>query len=610
LKLFSDLGITCISQGTYNDPKNLGADAARPTLDLPYFPDLNPLAKLDWVEHVDVIPEKLIDWCDVIYILGISKWLPVNWDGIRHKKVVWRSIGQSDKATEELLTRYVKDGLRVVRYSPMEEIIPSYAGADSVIRFYKDETEYKGWNGQRNEVVTVAQSMKARDDYLRFRVFETATRGLPRRLYGKNNSDAGLLWGGQLSYEELKQVYRDNRVFFYTCTRPAPYTMGFMEAWMCFPGDVKVSTDGALRAYHRPFTGQLVDIETERGFRVTATPEHPFLTPDGWTEARHINDGSVLYAASDGWHQDVDERAISDIVSEVHDGLGGDCRAPYGAHQARSSSEDERPRLEEAVQDHPPNEGHPALRTKPRLLGGSDRRGGYRDNTQVVWPQDQDQVLRPRLHLEHIHASPYAPQGHDTSFGYLPRRTTQQQGWPSGPQGSHLLQALQAARTSSGGQEDADERPLALDRESPGELDLRRLLGARDGTRSGYTMVEPERVSKVSTRPAPPGTLVYNIGTRTGTYVANGIFVHNSGIPVVAIGAALAGFYVETPWLIENGTSGIVADSIYELHEWCRVLLEDEKKARRIGEAGRNAAIRNFGYPKIKEQWRRFFDSL
>jgi len=123
-------------------------------------------------------------------------------------------------------------------------------------------------------------------------------------------------------------------------------------------------------------------------------------------------------------------------------------------------------------------------------------------------------------------------------------------------------------------------------------------------------MVEPERVSKVSTRPAPPGTLVYNIGTRTGTYVANGIFVHNSGIPVVAIGAALAGFYVETPWLIENGTSGIVADSIYELHEWCRVLLEDEKKARRIGEAGRNAAIRYFGDPKIKEQWRRFFDSL
>ena len=31
LCLFTELGHTCISQGTYNDPEHLGADVARPT---------------------------------------------------------------------------------------------------------------------------------------------------------------------------------------------------------------------------------------------------------------------------------------------------------------------------------------------------------------------------------------------------------------------------------------------------------------------------------------------------------------------------------------------------------------------------------------------------
>ncbi len=315
LKCFTDLGHTCISQGTYNNPSELGGDAARPNLPLPYFPDLNPLAKLEWVTRVDQIPTKLIDWCDAIYILGIERWLPVNWERIRHKKVIFRSIGQSVQHTESVLASYKPQGLKVVRYSPLEKMIPGYCGQDALIRFYKDEEEYKGWTGHNRQVISVAQAMKHRNDFLRFDVFDYSTRGLPRKLYGKSNEDAGDLWGGELSYEQLKAVYRDNRVFFYTCTKPAPYTMGFMEAWM-------------------------------------------------------------------------------------------------------------------------------------------------------------------------------------------------------------------------------------------------------------------------------------------------------TGTPVVAIGAALAGYYVETPWLVENGKTGFVADSMFELHEWCRLLLEDPALATTIGNAGREAAIKHFGYPKIKAQWKEFFESI
>ena len=135
--------------------------------------------------------------------------------------------------TEKVLAQYKPQGLKIVRYSPFEWKIPSFSGADATIRFYKDPDEYKDWTGEKKQVITVSQAMKKRDDCLKFTLFEACTRGLPRKLYGFSNEDVDKeLSGGPLSYEELKQTLRENRVYFYTCTFPAPYTMGFQEAFM------------------------------------------------------------------------------------------------------------------------------------------------------------------------------------------------------------------------------------------------------------------------------------------------------------------------------------------------------------------------------------------
>jgi len=227
--LFTELGHEVISQGAYRDPRN-PSDKSRPPIPEAYYNE--ELARLAPAKWGSLIPRKLIDWCDVVYILGIERWLPPNWERFKHKHVVWRSIGQSTEHTERVLARYRREGLKIVRYSPYERTIPGYVGGDALIRFYKDPDEYKDWNGRVRQVITVAQSMKKRDQFLKFHVFEKVTRGFPRRLYGHANDDVGDLWGGSLSYEGLKRVYRDNRVFLYTCTYPAPYTMAFMEAWM------------------------------------------------------------------------------------------------------------------------------------------------------------------------------------------------------------------------------------------------------------------------------------------------------------------------------------------------------------------------------------------
>jgi len=234
IKLFSELGHEIVAMGAYNNPSNPG-DNSRPALpEIYYNPEMAKFAAtMVWnYERTSVIPDELINWCDAIYILGIQIWLPFNWERIKKKIVIFRSIGQSIQTTENVLRKYRREGLKIVRYSPLETRIPSYAGEDAMIRFYKDEEEYKDWNGKVEKVITVAQSMKTRTRAMHFDLFEKATGGLPRTLYGTGNENVGELWGGKLTYEQLKQAYRDNRVFFYTGTHPAQYTMTFQEAFM------------------------------------------------------------------------------------------------------------------------------------------------------------------------------------------------------------------------------------------------------------------------------------------------------------------------------------------------------------------------------------------
>ncbi|WP_147275011.1 hypothetical protein [Paenibacillus prosopidis] len=85
-----------------------------------------------------------------------------NWEKIKHKRVIWRSIGQSFASVEQVLQPYRNQGLEIVWYSPIERMIPGYIGEDAVIRFYKDPAEYHGWVGNKNQIMALNQSMRER----------------------------------------------------------------------------------------------------------------------------------------------------------------------------------------------------------------------------------------------------------------------------------------------------------------------------------------------------------------------------------------------------------------------------------------------------------------
>jgi len=151
---------------------------------------------------------------------------------MRHKRVIWRTIGQSIAQTEAQLRPYRADGLEIVRYSPMERNIPGYIGEDALIRFFKDPDIYTGWTGEKAQIITIAQQMKMRAAACSYDFFEKTTRRFPRKLIGPGSEKVGD-WGlGRIPYEQLLEELRQSRAYFYTGTHPASYTLNFIEAWM------------------------------------------------------------------------------------------------------------------------------------------------------------------------------------------------------------------------------------------------------------------------------------------------------------------------------------------------------------------------------------------
>ena len=247
LKLLSGLGYDVFSIGGYINP---GAphDPKRPALpDVPYHPELQAvvdgLGTDDNLRHAkEHIPDAILDWADVVICHHYEHtWLVPDWQRLRSKRVIWRTVGQSVEGNERLMAPLRKDGLEIVRYSPKERNIPGYAGEDALIRFYKDPDEYGGWVGDWPAVINITQHLAQRHPYTNYEFWDQATEGLP---VGMRN-DPALPWRmplgpgseaiggpGELAYDEMLAWLRRARAYLYTGTQPASYTLGLIEAMM------------------------------------------------------------------------------------------------------------------------------------------------------------------------------------------------------------------------------------------------------------------------------------------------------------------------------------------------------------------------------------------
>ena len=81
------------------------------------------------------------------------------------------------------------------------------------------------------DVINFAQSAEQRGEFCNYATFEAATRPFPRALFGPENHQPGFGMG-KVPFRQLQRELRDNRVYFYTGTFPASYTLNFIEAFM------------------------------------------------------------------------------------------------------------------------------------------------------------------------------------------------------------------------------------------------------------------------------------------------------------------------------------------------------------------------------------------
>lgn len=229
VSLLTELKHDVFSNGAYIDP------AGHFTLPRPaikgakYHTDLAELAR---TTPRTELPSGLIDYFDTFIIMHSPDVLFQNWNRIKHKNVLWRSIGQSTGGIENRLKPLVAEGLKIIRYSPREQKLPNYAGESAMIRFYKDSEEFKGWTGHDPVAINITQSLKGRRDFCHYDEITELLAGFPAKVYGTGNEDLAELNGGELPYEYLKGKLRDARVYIYGGTWPACYTLSLIEAMM------------------------------------------------------------------------------------------------------------------------------------------------------------------------------------------------------------------------------------------------------------------------------------------------------------------------------------------------------------------------------------------
>lgn len=236
LRLFHSLGHKVFSLGAYITPSEPHEDKRPPLFELEFHAKLKAVVDgLNQRDNLDAakvhIPDELLEWADVLIFAAYEwRWLAPQWERIKHKRVIWRCIGQSMENNEQVMAPLFKQGCQIVRYSPKERNIPSYAGESALIRFVKDPSDWYGWTGHEPVVANVTQHMRSRGDSTGFRFWQDATVGLTRSPAGPGSDEIGGV--GILPYDQMRDYLRASRAYLYTGTIPASYTLGLIEAMM------------------------------------------------------------------------------------------------------------------------------------------------------------------------------------------------------------------------------------------------------------------------------------------------------------------------------------------------------------------------------------------
>lgn len=240
LRILNELGHDVFVIGGYMDPKNPHVNT-RPPLNITANQNLidqfnkmshnNFLNGLDENKRSRVFTKEFLDNFDCIIVMHIQEWIEWNVDLFKNKLVILRTIGQNTNYSELKLAEKVKNGLKILRYSPFERKLKNYAGEHGLIRFLKYSSDFSPRKNNKKQVITFIQSIQDRWKVCGGTYIDEISKHVPFKLFGPNNQHHPSS-GGFISYQEQLDQLSTNSAYFYTGTFPAPYTLNFMEAML------------------------------------------------------------------------------------------------------------------------------------------------------------------------------------------------------------------------------------------------------------------------------------------------------------------------------------------------------------------------------------------
>ena len=172
-----------------------------------------------------------------------------NWEAVRSKRIIYRSIGLHSPGREEYFIPYKQHGLKILRMSPKERELPSYCGEDAIIRASVNPDYFNKWKGNESNILTIQKYIRKSSIERMWLEYNAVTNSFKnnRVLCGKLNEDIPYALT-DIKEDDLQTLRRKSRVYFSLTTRCAVATYTFVEAMMT--GMPVVTVDKRLAGYN------------------------------------------------------------------------------------------------------------------------------------------------------------------------------------------------------------------------------------------------------------------------------------------------------------------------------------------------------------------------